>query len=593
LTARRSEMRALFDPESYRARRRGCRVRGAARGPRGQNRRPDGKRLTGSGKDNRKVKPFSSHLRRSRTILAMLASALIMAASPASADELHAGGTLTAIIQPEPVVLTAAINTAAPTGTVSGNIFDGLVDYDTDLKPRPALAESWETSPDGLSFTLHLRKGVQWHDGKPFTAADVKWTLENVWKTIHPRNQATFAKVSSVETPDDFTVVLRLSAPSPAILSSLNSNGAQVLPKHLYEGTDILNNPYNNKPVGTGPFVFKEWKKGEYILLERNPNYWDKGRPYLDKVIFKVVPDAAARAAGFEKGEIQYGVLSPVPLKDAERLGKLPNLKIETRGYEWLSPWLFLDFNVERGPLKDPRVRHALAQAIDRRAVANVVWYGFAKPATSPIPSTLAAFHDATAPSDPFDVKSSEAALDEAGLKRGADGSRFSLFIDYIPYGDDYKRTAEYIKQALKKVGVDVTIRTQDTATFTKRVYGDRDFDLSIAWFAAFSDPQIGVTRAYWSESIGKNVPWTNGSGYRNADVDRIIARVQGEADPAVRVALFKEFQKIVLTDLPTLPLVELKFFTVQAASLKAETIRGDQVYGSFRDFWLDPPQGH
>jgi peptide/nickel transport system substrate-binding protein len=501
------------------------------------------------------------------------------------------GGTLTAIIQPEPVILTAAINTAAPTGTVSGNIFDGLVDYDASLNPQPALAESWETAADGLSLTLRLRKGVLWHDGKPFTSADVKWTLENVWKTIHPRNQATFAKVKQVDTPDDNTVVLRLSEPSPAILSSLNSNGAQVLPKHLYDGTDILNNPNNNKPVGTGPFVFKEWKRGEYIVLERNPNYWAKGKPYLDKVIYKVVPDAAARSAGFEKGEIQYGSLSPVPLKDAERLGKLPGLKIETSGYEWLSPFLFLDFNVERGPLKDARVRHALARATDRKAISNVVWYGFAKPATSPVPSTLAAFHDASADKDAFDVKSADALLDEAGFKRNADGTRFSLFIDYIPYGDDFKRTAEYIKQALKRVGVDVTIRTQDTAAFTKRIYGDRDFDLSIAWFAAFSDPQIGVTRAYWSASVGKNIPWTNGSGYKNAEVDDIISKVQGEASAEKRIALFKDFQKIVLTDLPTLPLVELKFFTVQAANLKTSAIRGDQVYGSFRDFWFDVPK--
>jgi peptide/nickel transport system substrate-binding protein len=143
----------------------------------------------------------------------------------------------------------------------------------------------------------------------------------------------------------------------------------------------------------------------------------------------------------------------------------------------------------------------------------------------------------------------------------------------------------------LKRVGVDVTIRTQDTAAFTKRVYGDRDFDLSIAWFAAFSDPQIGVTRAYWSASVGKNIPWTNGSGYKNAEVDDIISKVQGEASAEKRIALFKDFQKIVLTDLPTLPLVELKFFTVQAANLKTSAIRGDQVYGSFRDFWFDVPK--
>lgn len=116
-----------------------------------------------------------------------------------------------------------------------------------------------------------------------------------------------------------------------------------------------------------------------------------------------------------------------MPLKDAERLSKLPGLKVETSGYEWLSPFLFLDFNVERGPLKDARVRHALARATDRKAVANVVWYGFARPATSPIPSSLAAFHDASADNDAFDVKSADALLDEAGFKRNADGTRTVL----------------------------------------------------------------------------------------------------------------------------------------------------------------------
>ncbi|MGY4307894.1 peptide/nickel transport system substrate-binding protein [Bradyrhizobium sp. USDA 4369] len=523
-------------------------------------------------------------------LVSLVANALALTAfacGSAFAETPQRGGTLTAIIQPEPVILTSALNTAAPTGTVTGNIFDGLIDYDGDLKPIPALAERWETAPDGLTITFHLRKNVSWHDGKPFTAADVKWTLENVWKKLHPRNQATFAKVTAVDTPDDHTVILRLSEPSIAILSSVNSNGAQVLPKHLYEGTDILSNPYNNKPVGTGPFVFKEWSKGNYIVLERNPNYWDKGKPYLDRVIFKVIPDAGARSAAFEKGEVQYGVLSPVPLKEAERLGKLPNVRVHTQGYEWLSPWLFADFNVERPYLKDVRVRRALAHAIDRNAIANVVWLGFATPATSPVPSSVAQFHDKDVPKYDFDPKQAEALLDDAGFKRGADGVRFALDLDYLPYGDDYKRTGEYIKQALKRIGVEVNIRSQDTAAFTKRIYGDRDFDISITWFTALSDPQIGVTRAYWSGLIGKNVPWTNGSGYRNPEVDKLIADAQGEPDSKKRIEIFKTFQKIAMTDLPSLPLVELKFFTVEAASLKHPRPHGDQVFGSFRDYWI------
>lgn len=516
-------------------------------------------------------------------------AALAASTLPALSEEKpRHGGTLTAIIQPEPVILTAALNTAAPTGVVSGNIFEGLVDYDHDLNPVPALAEHWETSADGLSFTLHLRRGVTWHDGVPFTSADVKWTLEEVWKKIHPRNQAIFSNVTAVETPDQWTAILRLSKPSLAILSSLNSNGAQVLPKHLYDRGDPLANPYNNKPVGTGPFVFKEWIRGEYILLDRNPNYWRPDRPYLDRVIFKVIPDAAARSAALEKGEVQYGVLSPVPLKDAERLARLPHVRVTTQGYEWLSPWLFADFNVDRPHLKDVRVRQALAHAVDRQVIAKTVWFGFATPADSPIPSTLAAFHDTNGISYPFDPRKADALLDEAGYKRGPDGIRFPLTIDYIPYGDDFKRTAEYLKQALKHVGIDASVRTQDTGSYTRRIYGDRDFDLAVTWFAAFSDPQVGVNRAYWSASVGKNIPWTNGSGYRSADVDALIAAAQVEKDYAARIKLFKDFQKIVLTDLPSLPLLELKFFTVEAAGLRHPTPRGDQVYGALTDYWLD-----
>ena len=253
-----------------------------------------------------------------------------------------------------------------------------------------------------------------------------------------------------------------------------------------------------------------------------------------------------------------------------------------------MSPFLFADFNIDRPYLKDVRVRRALAQAIDLSALAKVVWYGFAIPATSPVPSTLPEFHDPAVPKYSLDLKRAEALLDEAGFKRGSDGNRFSLSLDYIPYGDDFKRTGEFIKASLKRVGIEVNVRGQDTAAYTRRLYGDRDFDIAITWFAAFSDPQVGVTRAYWSQSVGKNIPWTNASGYRNPAIDKIIAEVQGEPDGAKRVELFKRFQRTVMEDLPTLPLLELRFFTVEASNLR-HPITGDQVYGSFRDFTIEP----
>ncbi|GGD89212.1 ABC transporter substrate-binding protein [Caballeronia grimmiae] len=503
------------------------------------------------------------------------------------------GGTLTVIAQPEPVILTAALSTSSPTGIFSTNVFDGLIEYDNAFHLKPGLAVKWAFSPDGKTLTLNLRQGVKWHDGKPFTSADVKWTLENVWKKYHPRNQALFANAESVDTPDDYTVIVHFSKPSLAVLSSLNSNGAQVLPKHLYEGTDILNNPYNNKPVGTGPFIFRKWVKGDYILLERNPDYWDKGKPYLDKVIYRVIPDGGARTAALEKGEVQYAPLSPVPARDAQRLAKLPTLKVDTKGYEWLSPWLFLDINNERPQLKDARVRQALYLAIDRNAYNRVVWSGFGKPAVSPVVSTLTEFFEPNVPQYPYDVAKANALLDQAGYKAGANGTRFKLTIDYLPYGDEFLRSAEFIKQAFKRIGIDADIRNQDTPTYTRRIYGDRDYDVTIQWYAGFSDPQVGVTREYQSDSIGKNIPFTNGSGYRNAQVDQWIREAQASGDQAERVKLFKQFQRQVQTDLPSLPLLELHFFTVHSADLN-DTVSGvDQVYGSFKNVWYTDPSKH
>jgi peptide/nickel transport system substrate-binding protein len=518
---------------------------------------------------------------------------LILFSTDVFAETPRPGGTLSAILNPEPVTLTPVVNMAQPTQVVAGNVFDGLVYYDRDLTPKPALAESWEISPDGLRIVFHLRQGVKWHDGKPFTAADVKWSLENLWKTIHPRNKPLFESVSKVETPDEYTVILSLSKPSLPIFSVINGVGSVILPKHLYEGTDLLNNPYNNQPVGTGPFVFKEWKRGEYVLLEKNPDYWEKGKPYLDRIVFRIIPDASSRAAALEKGEVQYAPYNPVPFRDVDRLTKLPHLKVETRGYEWLSPLLYMDFNLANPYLKDVQVRRAIAHAIDLAALAKIVWFGYAKPAISPVSSTLPAFFNPDVPRYAHDPQKAEALLDAAGFKRGSDGLRFTITHDFLPYGDDYLHTGEFLKQALKRVGIEVNIRTQDSAAFIKRVYADGDFDTNNTYNNAFPDPQIGVVRAYWSGWFKTGTAWTNASGYNNAEVDSLIESTAVEGNPDKRIANLKLFQEIILRDLPSLPLLELHFFTIHSANLQDVVVQGDQVYSSLKNAWLSEDSAH
>lgn len=521
-----------------------------------------------------------------------LGASLATVAAPAALRAQGAprrGGTLTAIVQPEPPTLVSAVNAAAPTGVVSTNIFDGLFSYDWELKPVPQLATGFTVAEDGLTITFTLRPGVTWHDGQPFTSADVAFSLEEVWKKVHPRGRATFANVTAVETPDPLTVVLRLSSPAPVILSALNAYEAQVLPRHLYQGTDIAANPLNTRPIGTGPYRFVEWVRGERVVLERNPNYWDAGKPYLDRIVFRVVPDAAARAALLETGQAQYAPYSPVPLGDVERLRRLPNLAIETRGYEWIAPWFFLEFNLTRPQLSDVRVRRAIAHAIDKRVLAETVWHGFAVPAVSTVPSTLGPHHTPDVPQYPFDIRRAEVLLDEAGFRRqgGAQGTRFALTHDFLPYGDDFRRSGEYVRQALRRVGIDLTLRAQDAPTYIRRIFTDYDYDIASSWFASFSDPQIGVQRAFWSKAINRGVPWTNASGYRSAEADRVIEAAQRETNPARRSQYFHELARIAATDLPTLPLIELRFFTVHAKSLQGVVSGPDGVYSSLKNAWL------
>ena len=519
--------------------------------------------------------------------IAVLLAVLGAALAPAVAEDVVRGGTLTMIVQPEPPVLVSAFNSAAPIGVVSTKILEGLLTYDFDMTPKPVLAETWKVSPDGKSILFNLRKGVKWHDGKDFTSADVQFSVMKVWKELHPRGRSTFAKVTAVETPSPYVAIFKLSEPSPYLMSALSSYEGQILPRHLYEGTDLAANPYNSKPVGTGPFVFKEWQKGNFVLLERNPAYWDKGKPYLDKLVIRIIPDASARAAAFETGEVQLGGFSPVPLNDVKRLDATGKFDVETRGYEYLAPMFLMEFNLSNQYLKDIRVRRAIAHAVDRDLIVKTIWFGFGKPATGPVPSVLTQFYSPDVTKYPFDPKKAEGLLDEAGFKRGAGGKRFKLIHDFLPYGNDYQRTAEYLKQALGKVGIEVEIRSQDVAAFIKRIYTDNDFDFSTNFFYALPDPTIGVQRIYWSKNIKKGVPFSNSSGYSNPETDKLIEAIQVEHDRRKRKDMIGRFQQIVVDELPVLDLFEVKFFTLASKRVQNHTDTAEGVYSSFSRVWL------
>nr|WP_246339856.1 ABC transporter substrate-binding protein [Ancylobacter tetraedralis] len=455
------------------------------------------------------------------------------------------------------------------------------------MQPLPSLAQSWEVAPDNLSITFKLRPGVKWHDGTPFTSKDVRYSVLELWKKLHPRGRTTFASVTDVETPDERTAVLRLSQSSPIILGALSAAESQVLPAHIYAGSEPAKNPANLKPIGTGPFRFVRWNKGEYIEFERNPDYWDAGKPYVDKLIFRIIPDAASRAAAFEVGEVQYGPFDPVPLADIARLKQDPKLAFTTQGYEWLSPIFTFEFNTQDAITGNVKVRQAIAHAIDKQGLIDAAWYGFGTVATSPIPHYQKYFSK-NLPAYPFDPAKANALLDEAGFPRKDGGVRFSIFFDYESNTDALQNTAEFLRQNLKQVGIDLKLRSQDTPTLYKRVYTDYDFQTRAGQFSAMIDPAMGLYRLYWTKSIAKGVPNTNGARYSNPELDKLIEITQSNPDPAQRLAAFEGWQKIAMTDLPNIPLFELQRLTVYSKRLRGIPDTPDQAFSGLKDVWLE-----
>jgi peptide/nickel transport system substrate-binding protein len=268
-------------------------------------------------------------------LIAGLAAGLLAASGmPALAQAPKRGGTLHAVVQPEPPMLMQGLNQNGPTLVVAGNIYESLLRFDEKLVPQPSLAKSWEISADAKVYTFKLQEGVKWHDGKPFSADDVVFSLDKFLREVHPRwRPLANAQIESIDKVDELTVKITLKQPFGPLLLALETSFSPIIPKHIYDGTDYRANPANNTPIGTGPYKFKEWKKGSYIHLVRHEDYWIKGRPNLDEIYYQIIPDAAARAVAYETGKVDLLTGGSVDVYDVARLSKLPNTCTTTKGW--------------------------------------------------------------------------------------------------------------------------------------------------------------------------------------------------------------------------------------------------------------------
>lgn len=466
------------------------------------------------------------------------------------AEEPKYGGTLRVATSGDPQTLGHAITTSFVPHLVSGQVFSALIKHDFDLNPLPELATSWEISADGLTYTFDLRDDVVWHDGENFTSADVKFTIDEVLIPFHPSGSQVFANLDEVETPDNYTVILHMNAPWAPLMKHLGKHYAAIFPKHLYEGTDILTNEYNTHPIGTGPFKFVEHVRGEYIRLARFEDYFIQGKPYLDEIIFEVIPDSQVQLIALENGEIDYLPVE-VELSEATRVMELPGITTTTKE-DWARPCVnFMMFNLREPPFDNLKVRQAIAHAIDKETLNERSTYGFETLTDTPfLPSQTDYYNPATIYE--YDSSKAEQLLDEAGYPRVDGGWRFDMEVVTIATQAYSIKQSEIVAEMLRSVGINAYSFPMEAAAQIEKVYINWDYDVNVACFGAGPDPSVAIARLYHSDNI-QRVPYQNFAGYNNSRVDELFDLALEEVDETVRAGYFHETQVELTRDLPAI----------------------------------------
>lgn len=447
------------------------------------------------------------------------------------------------------------LHSAYEVGLVTSQIYASLTRMNEKNEIAPYIAQSWDVSADGKTYTFKIAKNANFHDGKPVTSQDVAFSFDTV-KKLHRFGPQMFGPIDRYEFPDSKTLVVHLTKPhGPLLLAATTPRQLPILPKHIFgDGDDFMKHPGHKDPVGSGPFVISDRKTDEYVSIARNPNHFVAGLPYLDKIIYQNVQDKTAKRIGLRQNQFQLARTDSVMrFSDIRQFSKLEHLTLTE--YQGISGGaIVLEFNNRKAPLNNLKVRQAIAYAVKRDHISNVLHGGYTKPSRGPLPATNVFFNEELK-GYPFDLDKANKLLDEAGFAKQADGMRFELNIIFIapPFMPDFQSLpAEYVATALKKIGIKVKLQPlQGFAGWAKRSAA-WDFDMSINWPGDKTDPAIGVSRLYVCDNIKKQA-YTNTSGYCNPAVDKIFNAAALEPDYNKRKALYQQVQDVLLAEMPML----------------------------------------
>lgn len=453
------------------------------------------------------------------------------------------------------------------------NLFSPLwmLDAGGTFVPLLAMAvptvENGGISADGLTWRVELRRDVKWHDGKPMTAEDVRYSI-NLMKnpSFRARNRTAFEFITSVGVEGDNVITWKLREPYAPLASVLS--WTFIVPEHILSKYRDPNSPeFAAAPIGTGPFRFVSRKTGDYLTLEANPNYFGKG-PSLNRLIFKYIPDLNAMYTQFKTGEIDFIGLQGIPANFYKEATALRGRRIHASSRGAVEN---LTFNLAHPALAHKVVRKALNIAIDRQSICDLVYYGVPKPANNYLVPT----HWASNPNLPkpeYDPKKAAAMLDKAGWARGPDGIRAKngvrlSFTNSTVTGNQLRtQTQQLIADDFKKIGVEMLVKNLAAAVLWADFWRNSEFDslMTAPTYTIASDPD--VTHRFGSSAIPKQTgSGSNVSQYINGEVDKLLARGRQEYKVAKRKEIYAKVQELINDDLPFLPL----FYEVQIEGTK------------------------
>jgi ABC-type transport system substrate-binding protein len=507
-----------------------------------------------------------------------LAAVMIAAApvlTPAMAD-VKQGGEMTVTFKDDLITLDPAIGYDWKNWSVIKSVFDGLMDYKpgtTELVPD--LAESYSVSDDGLTYTFKLRHGVKFHNGREMTAADVKYSLE---RTCNPATQSPGAgyygalegfddfqagkakELSGVQTPDDYTVTIKLSRPDSTLLHLMALNFSFVVPKEV---VDAEGQDFGHKPVGTGAFKVAEWTTGQSIVLERNEDYYKQGEPHLDKITFQIGQEPVVNLLRLQKGEIDIPGDGIPPAKFTEVMNDPQWNKLVIVADQLQTGYVTMNVNIK--PFDNVAVRQAVNMAINKDRIVQVI-NNRAVPANQPLPPSMPGY-DKGFKGYAYDVAGAKAKLKEAGL---ADGFETDLFVANT---DPQPRIAQAIQQDLAAIGIKANIKALDQGNVIA-AGGKKDgapliWSGGMAWIADFPDPSNFYTVILGCGGAvdgGWNWAW-----YCNKDLDKRADEANAMTNPAdaeKRAAAWGKIFTDLMTDAPWAPIFNEKAYVIHSARI-------------------------